>query len=138
MVGSNGARVLAATLRHVDAWNTWYSWYGNTSEGFAERNAAIDAACARVGTDPRAVRRTACVLVSVGGGGERPHDTAPVPAVRLAAHLRELADAGLDEAILVIDPVTERSVRELAQRLGLPRADGDAGRAALPGTRARA
>ena len=114
MVGSNGARVLAATLPHVDAWNTWYSLYGNTANGFAERSAEVDAACGRVGRDPRAVRRSACVLVAVGAGGERTHDAAPVPAERLGSHLKELADAGADEAILVIDPVTERSVRELA------------------------
>jgi alkanesulfonate monooxygenase SsuD/methylene tetrahydromethanopterin reductase-like flavin-dependent oxidoreductase (luciferase family) len=117
MVGSNGARVLAATLPHVDAWNTWYSWYGNTSDGFAERNKEIDAACARVGRKPHEVLRTACVLVTVGPGGERPPDVAPVPAERIAAHLKELSDAGADEAILVLDPVTERSVREIAQRI---------------------
>jgi alkanesulfonate monooxygenase SsuD/methylene tetrahydromethanopterin reductase-like flavin-dependent oxidoreductase (luciferase family) len=117
MVGSNGARVLAATLPHVDAWNIWYSLYGNTAEGFAERNAEVDAACARVGRDPRGVQRSACVLVSVGAGGERAHDAAPVPVERLASHLKELADARADEAILVIDPVTERSVRELAGRI---------------------
>jgi hypothetical protein len=119
MVGSNGPRVLAASLPHVDAWNTWYSSYGNTPSGFAAQNAKVDAACARVGRAPRAVRRSACVLVLVGAGGERPHDVVPVPAARLAAHLEELADAGLEEAILVVDPVTERSVRELAQQVDL-------------------
>jgi len=49
MVGSNGARMLAATLPHVDAWNTWYSGHGNTSDGFAKLNAEIDAACVRLG-----------------------------------------------------------------------------------------
>ncbi|HEX9496085.1 MAG TPA: LLM class flavin-dependent oxidoreductase [Candidatus Limnocylindria bacterium] len=117
MIGSSGARVLAASLPHVDAWNIWFSIYGNTPEGFAARNAEVDAACARAGRDPRTVRRSACVLVRVGAGGERPHDVPPVPAARLDAHLRELADAGADEAILVIDPVTERSVRELASRI---------------------
>jgi alkanesulfonate monooxygenase SsuD/methylene tetrahydromethanopterin reductase-like flavin-dependent oxidoreductase (luciferase family) len=117
MVGSNGARMLAATLPHVEAWNTWYSSYGNTVEGFAARNAEIDAACARVGRDPSAVRRSACVLVTVGGGGERPHDAAPVPVELLAAHLTELGAAGLNEAILVVDPITERSVREIAERV---------------------
>ena len=117
MVGSNGARVLAATLPHVDAWNAWYSLYGNTADGFAERSGEVDAACSRVGREPRAVRRSACVLVAVGAGGERAHDPAPVPAERLGSHLKELADAGADEAILVVDPVTERSVRELADRI---------------------
>jgi alkanesulfonate monooxygenase SsuD/methylene tetrahydromethanopterin reductase-like flavin-dependent oxidoreductase (luciferase family) len=119
MVGSKGARVLAATLPHVDAWNTWYTWYGNTAKGFAEQNAEIDAACVRAGREPRAVRRSACVLVTVGGGGTRPHEVAPVAIERLAAHLKELADAGLDEAILVVDPITERSVREIARQVDL-------------------
>src|SRR4051794_33088500 len=33
MIGSQGPRILAATLPHVDAWNAWYSWYGNSPEG---------------------------------------------------------------------------------------------------------
>jgi alkanesulfonate monooxygenase SsuD/methylene tetrahydromethanopterin reductase-like flavin-dependent oxidoreductase (luciferase family) len=119
MVGSNGARVLAAALPHVDAWNTWYSWYGNTPDGFAEQSAKIDAACVRAGRPSREVRRSACVLVTVGAGGERPHDSPPVPAKRLAEHLGGLADAGLDEAILVVDPVTERSIRDIAGRVDL-------------------
>ena len=41
MVGSNGPRMLAATLPHVHAWNTWYSDYGNTPEGFAKLNERI-------------------------------------------------------------------------------------------------
>ena len=119
MVGSKGARVLAATLPHVDAWNTWYTWYGNTAKGFAEQNAEIDAACVRVGREPQTLRRSACVLVAVGSGGERPHEVGPVLVDNLAAHLRELADAGLDEAIIVVDPVTERSFRQIAERIGL-------------------
>jgi alkanesulfonate monooxygenase SsuD/methylene tetrahydromethanopterin reductase-like flavin-dependent oxidoreductase (luciferase family) len=111
--------VLAASLPHVDAWNTWYTWYGNTAEGFAKRNAEIDQACARGGREARTVRRSACVLVSVGAGGERPNDVAPVPAEHIGAHLKALAAAGLDEAILVVDPITEHSVRGLAQQLGL-------------------
>lgn len=117
MVGSSGPRVLAATLPHVDGWNCWFSLYGNTPAGFAARSAEVDAACARAGRNPRAVRRSACVLVTIDEGGERPHDAPPVPAERLATHLSALAHAGADEAILVLDPVTERSVREVARAL---------------------
>ena len=35
MVGSTGERVLAATLPHVNTWNTWYDWFGNSPEGFS-------------------------------------------------------------------------------------------------------
>jgi alkanesulfonate monooxygenase SsuD/methylene tetrahydromethanopterin reductase-like flavin-dependent oxidoreductase (luciferase family) len=36
---------------------------------------------------------------------------------RVAERLRELADAGADEAILVVSPITERSVRVLGEAL---------------------
>jgi hypothetical protein len=36
----------------------------------------------------------------------------------VAAHLRALAEAGADEAILVVSPITEDSIRELGAALG--------------------
>jgi probable F420-dependent oxidoreductase len=110
MIGSNGPRMLSIALPHVDAWNTWYVDYGNTAEGFA-------ALVERTGVS--GVERSACVLVRLDGGGERPAEVPPVEPPRLAAALRELADAGADEAILVADPITERSVLALAERLDL-------------------
>jgi alkanesulfonate monooxygenase SsuD/methylene tetrahydromethanopterin reductase-like flavin-dependent oxidoreductase (luciferase family) len=112
MVGVNGERILSIALPHADAWNTWYSRYGNTVDGFATVNEKVSAICERVGRDGREVERSACVLVAVdGGAGERPHDVPPVEPVVLSTHLRELAAADADEAILVVDPITERSVR---------------------------
>ena len=35
MIGANAPRMLSIALPHVDAWNTWYTHYGNTPEGFA-------------------------------------------------------------------------------------------------------
>ena len=115
MIGSNGARLLAITLPHVAAWNTWYTSYGNTPDGFAKLNKQIDAACQRVGRDPNAIARSACVFVGMDRPtGQRPADAAPVTVSALPAHLRALADAGADEAILVVDPITEQSVERLA------------------------
>jgi probable F420-dependent oxidoreductase len=114
MVGANKPRMLAIALPHVDAWNTWFTHYGNTVEGFAAHNAEISAAAERAGRDPAEIERSACVLVAVdGGAGERPRDLAPVAAERLPEHLGALADAGADEAILVLDPITEAAVRKL-------------------------
>jgi probable F420-dependent oxidoreductase len=120
MVGSSGERVLSVALPHVDAWNTWYDWYGNTPEGFAGRNAEIDAAVVRAGRTPGSVERSACVLVVMGdSAGERPRERGVPPmdgsASLIAAGLRELAQAGADEAILVVDPITERSIRALGE-----------------------
>lgn len=115
MIGSNGARMLAAALPHVDAWNTWFTAYGNTSEGFAALCSEVDTACERAGRRPREVGRSACVLVAMGDTAqERRHDVPAVEVRSLASHLRKLAAVGADEAILVVDPITERSVRELA------------------------
>jgi alkanesulfonate monooxygenase SsuD/methylene tetrahydromethanopterin reductase-like flavin-dependent oxidoreductase (luciferase family) len=122
MVGANASRMLSITLPHVDAWNTWYTPYGNTVEGFADHNAQVSEAVERAGRDPREVSRSACVLVALGRGGERPNDIPAVPVGRLPDHLRSLGQAGADEAILVVDPITEESIRELGARLrAIPR-----------------
>ena len=114
MVGSSGPRVLVTALPHADAWNVWYDVYGNDAEGFAKRNAEVDAICSQVGRSPREVERSACVLVAFGKGGERPHNAPPVQPADLRRHLKQLEDAGAHEAILVVDPINERSVRDLA------------------------
>ena len=58
------------------------------------------------------------VLVNVGEGrGERPHDVPPVALKDLSAHLRLLGEAGADEAILVLDPIDERSTRQVADAI---------------------
>ena len=115
MIGANAPRMLSIVLPHVDAWNTWFTPYGNTAEGFAQHNAELSTAAERAGRDPAEIERSACVLVEVNGAGERPRDVEAVPAAQLAGHLRALADAGADEAILVLDPITESSIRTIAQ-----------------------
>jgi probable F420-dependent oxidoreductase len=118
MIGSSGERVLRAALPHVDAWNTWYDLYGNTPEGFAVENAKIDEAAARVGRAPSEIRRSACVRVVLDrSADERPIDAAcpPIegPSERIAERLRAMAEAGADEVILVVSPITEASIRSL-------------------------
>jgi probable F420-dependent oxidoreductase len=119
MIGTRGPRLLELTLPHVDAWNTWYDWYGNNPARFGELNREIDDRAAAAGRDPAEIARSACVFVVVEGGvGERPFDAAAPPVVAdLAEHLRRLAIEGADEAILVLDPNTEATVRALATEL---------------------
>ena len=124
MVGSTGERVLAATVPHVDAWNTWYDRCDNTPEGFAALNERVTEAVKRAGRAPEEVERSVCVLVVLDrDAGERPNDeSAPPlegPMDRIATRLREFAEAGADEAILVVSPITERSVRSLRGALTL-------------------
>ena len=122
MVGGIGPRLLAATLPHVDAWNTWWDDTGNRADGFANLSARIDEACERAGREPSEVERSVCVLVEVdGGAGERRRlpEAPPLTAPQVTAELRALEDAGADEAILVLDPITEESIRAVAEWLNL-------------------
>jgi probable F420-dependent oxidoreductase len=117
MVGSTGDRVLAATLPHVDTWNTWFDWYGNTPEGFETKLKEINAACERAGRDPSSIERSACVLVRLGDTTERPDEKGVTPLdgspEEIGGGLRAMAEAGADELILVLDPITEASIRTL-------------------------
>jgi probable F420-dependent oxidoreductase len=126
MIGSNGPRVLRIALPHADAWNTWWADYGNDPEGFAALNDRISAAARAAGRAPEEIERSACVLVALDrAAGERPAAPEAPPVAgspqRIAAHLRELAEAGAGEAILVADPITERSISELAEAVALAR-----------------
>jgi probable F420-dependent oxidoreductase len=126
MIGSNGPRMLAATLPHVDVWNTWYEDYGNSPDGFAKLNERISAAAHDAGRDPGDIERSACVLVAAGAAsGKRAStpDARPVTgsAGSIASLLRELAEAGADEIILVVDPITERTIGELGEVIPLLR-----------------
>ena len=122
MLGAHGERMLAAGLPHVDAWNTWFEQYGNEPARFGELNARIDAAAERAGRDPREIERSACVLVALDAASDEragDREAPPVAAADLAETLLELAEAGADEAILVVSPITERSVEELRAVLEL-------------------
>jgi probable F420-dependent oxidoreductase len=122
MVGSVGERVLRATLPHVDVWNAWYEDYGNTAEGFAALNERVTAIAGEVGRPRAEVERSASVLVAPEGE-DRPDRWEAPPLTggpdRIAAGLQDLAEAGADEAILVLSPITERSIRQVGQALRL-------------------
>ena len=123
MIGSNGERMLAASLPYVERWNTWYAGYENTVDGFAELNARISAAAERAGRDPAEIERSACVLVELEAEAvRRPRSdegVTPVTPDGLVAHLAALERAGADEAILILRPITEASIRTLGQLLSV-------------------
>jgi alkanesulfonate monooxygenase SsuD/methylene tetrahydromethanopterin reductase-like flavin-dependent oxidoreductase (luciferase family) len=120
MIGSNGPRMLRIALPHVAAWNTWYEDYGNTAEGFATLNAKISAAAADAGRAPEEIARSACAFVVLDRDADerRIVDGAPPiegSADQIATRIRELADAGAQEVILVVSPITEHSIRTLGE-----------------------
>jgi alkanesulfonate monooxygenase SsuD/methylene tetrahydromethanopterin reductase-like flavin-dependent oxidoreductase (luciferase family) len=119
MVGSTGERVLRATLPHVNGWNIWYDWFGNTPDGFAAENERVSAILRDVGREPSEVWRSATVLVALDEEqSTRPISAATPPVTGtnadIAARLQDFATAGVDEAILVVTPITTESIRRLA------------------------
>ena len=115
MIGSNGERMLSIALPHVDWWNTWYASYGNTIEGFAELNGRISEAAEQAGREPSEIARSTAVLVELDPGAvKRPHsdeEALPIALDGLRAHLDGLAEASADEAILILRPIDEDSIR---------------------------
>jgi alkanesulfonate monooxygenase SsuD/methylene tetrahydromethanopterin reductase-like flavin-dependent oxidoreductase (luciferase family) len=127
MVGSMGERMLSITLPWVQSWNAWFTWFGNSPEGYPALRDQIDAACRAAGRDPTSVERTLAVLVAMPGSTGRPqgsHDRDPVapmpgePEV-LAPALRAFAEMGVGHVQLVLDPITADSIRALEPTLAV-------------------
>ena len=125
MIGSTGERILRATLPHVDAWNTWYTGFGNTAEGLAPVNERVSVLAKEAGRDPVDIFRSVATLVVLDpDAGERPvtDDIVPIDgrsSEEVAERLRALADAGAQEAILVLSPIAERSIRAMGEAIAL-------------------
>jgi len=117
MIGSQGPRVLRATLPYVDLWNTWHAWHGNTPEGFAELNATIDEAALEVGRDPSEIGRTTALFWQFSGGHTADPRTGTLE--ELAEVLRLYESLGADHVQLVLDPITIESVEQAARALDL-------------------
>lgn len=125
VLGSVGPRMLRIGLPHVDAWNVWWSDYGNTAAGFAQVRERVEEAAVEAGRAPGEVAATAAVLVELPGGsgrlmGETYHaDVPPVrgSAAEIAGRLAELATAGATHLQLVVDPITQESIERLAEAL---------------------
>ena len=121
MVGTTEPRMLRLAAQHADAWNAWFTWFGNRPEGISAIREKVDAACAEVGRDPATLARTVAVLVQVEGddvarrGG--PQEKAPPlrgSPEELADQLRAFAAEGISHVQLVVDPITVRSIERLA------------------------
>ena len=108
--------MLRITLPHVDAWNAWYTTYGNGPAGIAAQRDLVDAACRDVGRDPAAVERTVAVFVRLPGAtGQRDFDRYDSPPIEgspdaIAEALAAFAAEGIGHVQLVIDPSTAAGV----------------------------
>ena len=122
MIGSEGPRVLRATLPHVDSWNAWHAWYDNSLDGAEALLARIDDACAEAERDPKTLGRSLAVFVRAPGGDSGQRQGSPNRKSSLAIegdqesiaeHLVGLAALGVDDVQLVVDPITAASIEWL-------------------------
>jgi alkanesulfonate monooxygenase SsuD/methylene tetrahydromethanopterin reductase-like flavin-dependent oxidoreductase (luciferase family) len=130
MVGSIAPRMQAITLPHVDAWNVWWSDYGNTAAGFADVKATVDGRLAEIGRSDE-VRATCAVYVKLPGGsgrqmGDYPTTSAPIGGspTEIAAQLEAFAAAGASGVQLVVDPIVPASIEWLGDVLAEGRRAG--------------
>ncbi|HEX5466177.1 MAG TPA: LLM class flavin-dependent oxidoreductase [Candidatus Limnocylindrales bacterium] len=128
MVGSIGQRMLAITAPHVDAWNAWHDWFGNTPDGLRPLLDQVDAAAQAAGREPGAIRPTATVLVRLPGGATRYADDGADHAPPLTGRPEEMAERlraygrlGVSHLQLVLEPIERRAVEALGPVLELAR-----------------
>lgn len=127
MLGSVGPRMLGIGLPHVDAWNVWWSDYGNSAAGFGELRERVEEAAAAAGRGPGEVAATAAVLVQLPDGGGRlmgetyNRPVAPVVGTpqAVAEHVHAMAQAGASHVQLVLDPITEQSIEVVGEAVAL-------------------
>ena len=127
MVGSIGTRMLSITLPHVQAWNAWFTWFGNEVEGYRPMRDEVDEACRRAGRDPASVERTLALFVAFPGAQGRSLGDLAEPDVRpiagepaiLAEALRAFAAEGVSHVQLVLDPINAETIAALAPALEL-------------------
>jgi alkanesulfonate monooxygenase SsuD/methylene tetrahydromethanopterin reductase-like flavin-dependent oxidoreductase (luciferase family) len=124
MIGSRGARMLSATLPHVELWNGWYAWTGNTAERYRQLHAEIDAAARAADRDPAEIGRTMAILLRY------PEESGPVDprATLIQGDVDVMADAvlalgraGVDHVQVVLEPCTSKAVERFGRALELIR-----------------
>lgn len=126
MIGSLGDRMLDISLPHVDAWNMWWSQYGNTADGFVREKARVDELIAAAGRSVDDVEATAAVHMRLDGGkgrqmGDYVGDLEVKPLIGsprgLADQLLEFEAAGANHIQLCVDPITLASIEFLGDVL---------------------
>lgn len=126
MIGSIGDRMLDITLPYVDAWNMWWSQYGNTAEGFAREKERVDSMIVTAGRSVGDVAATAAVHVRLEGGAGRQmgdySDPAEIPPImgtpaEIADQLREFETSGASHVQLCVDPITRETIEWLGDVL---------------------
>jgi probable F420-dependent oxidoreductase len=116
LVGSSGPRMLRIIARHADAWNT--VWHGSP-EAIVARMAAVDAACAEVGRDPKSLVRTAGGNISMPGYTGRRPDPIAGSDEQIAETIVRFRDLGIQHFVAGLDPCTPRTLERFGRIIEL-------------------
>jgi alkanesulfonate monooxygenase SsuD/methylene tetrahydromethanopterin reductase-like flavin-dependent oxidoreductase (luciferase family) len=132
LVAARGPRMMALAASFADAWNL--AWHHHPDERFATRMAEMDAALRAAGRASRTLTRSSGIIVR--DPDERSAADAPAAAFggsveELATVLDEHAAAGIDHAIVWLEPKTPRNLERLAAAVAIHRARA-AGDATIP------
>jgi alkanesulfonate monooxygenase SsuD/methylene tetrahydromethanopterin reductase-like flavin-dependent oxidoreductase (luciferase family) len=123
MIGSTGPRMLDITVPHVQAWNAWFTEYENRPELVDRALTPLRQACDRAGRDIGEIETSVALLLDLGSTSPRAHRLNPLSgsAAQIADAVVRLGAAGIDHVQLVLDPITEATIEQVAAVLALVR-----------------
>lgn len=121
MVGTTGERMLRATARYADLWNTGLVTGHCGPEAIPPLRAKVDAACADVRRDPSSLGRTINPLVVLPLPGATPIPVGDEPLwggpEKLAEAFRGFAREGICHLQLLLNPCTLPALEMVAEAL---------------------
>jgi alkanesulfonate monooxygenase SsuD/methylene tetrahydromethanopterin reductase-like flavin-dependent oxidoreductase (luciferase family) len=113
LVASKGERMLRLTATWAEAWNT--AWFGRVDDRLRTRLAGLEDACAGVGRDPASIRRTIGIRLHDPGSGAEDLSGLDAGAAGLAELFDELADLGIDDALVWSISKSKAAVERIAE-----------------------
>jgi alkanesulfonate monooxygenase SsuD/methylene tetrahydromethanopterin reductase-like flavin-dependent oxidoreductase (luciferase family) len=120
LVAAKGPRMLRLTARYADAWNT--AWFGYPDNRLRQRLTDLERALAAEGRDPATLRRTVGMHVldpDVTSSGEGDDVAFGGSVDELARAIDAYEVLAFDDVIVVLQPMTVRSLDRLAEALRL-------------------
>lgn len=105
LVAGDGPRMLGLTARFADAWNT--AWFTKVDDRLLRRLANMNEALRAAGRDRSSLVVTIGLVVNQAD--------APDSAERVARLLDTCRELGIDEAIVLLQPMTEAALDRLAE-----------------------
>ena len=119
LVAAKGPRMLRLTARHADAWNT--AWFGAPDDRLRQRLADLERALDDEGRDSHTLRRTVGLEIEDPDFTEPEHEGIALRGAtdQLARMLDAHEALGFDDAVVVLQPMNERSLDRLAEAIRL-------------------